>query len=244
MSARMSLEGARTGPFASVALAVLACACTAGSQPAPRPANPLSASQPAAPPDVFARLRAPAAPVSRPWSERARHALSFKVAIESSCSQSWDLTTHTGEFSLVLRQEQAEAELRVAAESRGPGYHHGRGAEPQVCRWRGRAHHVGERVQLELTSVPTAQRRPYQCAIEDHQQRTELDRFTLECRRPPADGQPKRSLACTTPGPAPWLLSLTREGGAIPLGPPGHVHLDVMEGDSVLGELVLPGVSP
>ena len=177
-----------------------------------------------------------------------QHGLSFNVAIASSCSQSWDLSTHDGAFALAIDERgQVGAELSVFSRSQGPGYDtltHADSRRPQVCRWRGRADEVKGRAEpfvVELQTVPSPDRTPYPCAIDDHQNRTRLSHFRLACRQPrPDEGETQYSLVCTRSGPAPWLLGFFERRGAIHLGREGRVHIEFRDDDSIQGTLIKP----
>ncbi len=192
------------------------------------------------PPEAVADAVVPSPPVG---AAASTHRLSFVVALESSCSQSWDHTTHTGDLVVTIDgRGQAVVDLLVRSRSVGPGdggrFHvtEGRAA----CQWSGAASDDAGAVVLTVSARTEDPRESYLCAIAGDTSRSEHDAFQLRCLPVPRGESPDRTLACTPVTPAPWLMELLRTRGGIPLGG-SDLALEVTRGDLIEGEPILRG---
>lgn len=146
------------GAGLAVALAVfVAPGCTAGSPatvtpvPVPGSSAVARASSPPAPPPLEA------APIA------GAYAADFSVSVESSCSQSWDVTTWSGDASLQV-QPDGSASLELGFDSRSVGGSwQGKGGgmgdtsvyewDRETCRWEGKALEEGGQTRITMSRV-------------------------------------------------------------------------------------------
>lgn len=199
--------------------------------------GPTSEPVPAAP-VVVADSAVPSSPVG---AVASTHRLSFVVALESSCSQSWEHTTHTGDLVVTIDgRGQAVVDLSVQSRSVGPG----NGGQFHVtedhaaCRWSGVASEDDGALVLAVSARAEDPRESYVCGIAGEPARSKHDAFQLRCLPVPRGESPERTLACTPVTPAPWLMELLRTRDGIPLGGP-DLALEVTRGDLIEGEPIL-----
>ncbi len=162
--------------------------------------------------------------------------LAFEVSIESSCSQSWDLTTHAGAATLTIAPDRsARLELRVVNHSVGPDYDSWRwagGSDPVLCVWLGSLE--ADRLRLEVQGPPSEAH--YTCQTRSGE--VAQEGFEARCR----PGEAAGAVWCEGEPGLPWLMALMARRRPLALGPAGGEVARYFEGDNLIeGELIAPG---
>lgn len=238
----------------AASLPLSACASAPSSSASSRPEG-------APGPAAAARRAPPAAPAqaqARNEGYAGRYRLAYAATVTSSCSESWDISTWSGDVTLALADGgAARLDLGVAMESRG-------GAQPPAspdpssygrsqirCPFDGTwsADEFGElRVELPRRAgdSPASECRPARGALDTDPEATWVLRCTYKLIELP-DGDPRGrphrdgALACRTAGGTPWIWNLVLEDGdALHLGDARPVFAEAEHGDTIEGDLLLP----